>query len=169
MAFTFLFICCCFHPAQTLIHSWAVSLGSPRAPVSIYLAHSSLINHLWRLSFVETLRSCSWSMTGEGKFILQPASLKKVCLEHSHTHFFTHCGCFCNKTAESKASGNYHPVAQTVKRLSTMRETQVRSLGWEDPLEKEMAIYSRTIAWKIPWTEEPGRVQSMGLQRVGHN
>ena len=42
------------------------------------------------------------------------------------------------------------------KRLSTMRETWVRSLGWEDPLEKEMAIYSRTIAWKIPWTEEPG-------------
>ena len=53
-------------------------------------------------------------------------------------------------------------VAQTVKRLSTMRETRVRSLGWEDPLEKEMAIHSRTIAWKIPWTEEPGRLQSMG-------
>ena len=49
-------------------------------------------------------------------------------------------------------------VAQTVKRLSTMRETRVRSLGWEDPLEKEMAIHSRTIAWKIPWTEEPGRL-----------
>ena len=49
-------------------------------------------------------------------------------------------------------------VAQTVKRLSTMRETQVRSLGWEDPLEKEMAIHSSTIAWKIPWTEEPGRL-----------
>ena len=47
-------------------------------------------------------------------------------------------------------------VAQTVKRLSTMRETQVQSLGWEDPLEKEMAIHSSTIAWKIPWTEEPG-------------
>ena len=47
-------------------------------------------------------------------------------------------------------------VAQTVKHLSTMRETQVRSLGWEDPLEKEMAIHSSTIAWKIPWTEEPG-------------
>ena len=44
------------------------------------------------------------------------------------------------------------------KRLSTMRETRVRSLGWEDPLEKEMAIHSRTIAWKIPWTEEPGRL-----------
>ena len=60
-------------------------------------------------------------------------------------------------------------VAQTVKRLSTMRETQVRALGWEDPLEKEMAIHSSTIAWKIPWTEEPGRLKSMGSQRVGHN
>ena len=60
-------------------------------------------------------------------------------------------------------------VAQTVKRLSTMRETWVRSLGWEDPLEKEMATHSSTIAWKIPWTEETGRLQSMGLQRVGHN
>ena len=53
-------------------------------------------------------------------------------------------------------------VAQTVKRLSTMWETWVRSLGWEDLLEKEMAIHSSTIAWKIPWTEEPGRLQSTG-------
>ena len=60
-------------------------------------------------------------------------------------------------------------MAQTVKRLSTMRETQVRTLGWEDPLEKEMAIHSSTIAWKIPWTEEPGRLQSMGSQRVRHD
>ena len=60
-------------------------------------------------------------------------------------------------------------VAQTIKRLSTMWETQVRALGWEDPLENEMAIHSSTIAWKIPWTEEPGRLHSMGLQRVGHN
>ena len=60
-------------------------------------------------------------------------------------------------------------VAQTVKRLFTMRETQVRSLGREDPLEKEMAIHSSTIAWKIPWTEEPGRLLSMASQRVGHN
>ena len=56
-----------------------------------------------------------------------------------------------------------------VKHLSTLRETWVRSLGQEDPLEKEMAIYSNTIAWKIPWTEEPGRLQSMGSQRVGHD
>ena len=60
-------------------------------------------------------------------------------------------------------------VAQTVKRLSTMRKTWVRSLGREDNLEKEMAIHSSTIAWKIPWTKEPGRLQSMGSQRVGHN
>ena len=60
-------------------------------------------------------------------------------------------------------------VAQTVKRLSTMQETRVRALGWEDPLEKEMAIHSSTIAWKTPWTEEPGRLQSMGSQRVGHD
>ena len=60
-------------------------------------------------------------------------------------------------------------VAQTVKRLSTMWETRVQSLGQEDPLEKEMAIHSSTIAWKIPWTEEPGRLQPMGSQRVGHD
>ena len=60
-------------------------------------------------------------------------------------------------------------MAQTVKRLFTMWETRVQSLGWEDPLEKEMAIHSRTIAWKIPWTEEPGRLQSMGSQRFGHD
>ena len=56
-----------------------------------------------------------------------------------------------------------------VKRLPTMQETQVQSLGWEDPLEKEMAPHSSTLAWKIPWTEERGRLQSMGSQRVGHN
>ena len=60
-------------------------------------------------------------------------------------------------------------VAQTVKRLSTRREIWVQSLGWEDPLEKEMAMHSSTIAWKIPWTEEPGRLQSMGSQRVRHD
>ena len=60
-------------------------------------------------------------------------------------------------------------VAQTVKCLSAMRETRVQSLVWEDPLEKEMAIHSSTIAWKISWTEEPGREESMGLQRVRHD
>ena len=60
-------------------------------------------------------------------------------------------------------------VAQTVKRLPMMRETQVQSLGWEDPLEKKMATHASILAWKILWMEEPGRLQSMGLQRVGHD
>ena len=60
-------------------------------------------------------------------------------------------------------------VAQMVKHLPTMPETWVRSLGQEDPLEKEMATHSSTLAWKIPWTEKPGRPQSMGSQRVGHD
>ena len=60
-------------------------------------------------------------------------------------------------------------VAQIVKHLPVIQETWVQSLGWEDPLEKEMATHSSTLAWKIPWTEEPGRLQSTGLQRVGHN
>ena len=60
-------------------------------------------------------------------------------------------------------------VALMVKHLPTMWETWVRSLGWEDPLEKEMATHSSTLAGKIPWTEECGRLQSMGLQRVGHD
>ena len=60
-------------------------------------------------------------------------------------------------------------VAQTVKRLPAMWETWVRFLGREDTLEKEMAIHSSTLAWKIPWTEEPDRLESMRLQRVGHD
>ena len=60
-------------------------------------------------------------------------------------------------------------VAQAVKRLPAMQETWVQSVGWEDPLEKEMVAHSSILAWKIPWTEEPGRVQSMGSQRIGHD
>ena len=56
-----------------------------------------------------------------------------------------------------------------VKRLPTMQETQVQSLVWEDPLEKEMVTHSSTLAWKTPWTEAPGRLQSMGSQRVRHD
>ena len=61
------------------------------------------------------------------------------------------------------------PVAQTVKRLPTMRETRVRPLGREIPLEKEMATHCSVLAWNFPWTEEPGRLQSVGSQRVGHD
>ena len=60
-------------------------------------------------------------------------------------------------------------MAQTVRRLPTMWETRVQSLGQEDPLEKEMATHSSTLAWKIPWMEERGRLQSTGSQSVGHD
>ena len=60
-------------------------------------------------------------------------------------------------------------VAQLVKNLPAMQETWVRTLGWEDPLEKGMATHSSVLVWRIPWTEEPGRLQSMGSQRVRHN
>ena len=59
--------------------------------------------------------------------------------------------------------------AQRAKRLPAMQDTWVRSLGWEDPLEEEMATHSSTLARKTPWTEEPGRPQPMGSQRVGHD
>ena len=61
------------------------------------------------------------------------------------------------------------PVAHMVKNVLAMQETWVRSLGREDPLEKGMTTHSRILAWEIPWTEEPGGLQSMGSQRVGHN
>ena len=60
-------------------------------------------------------------------------------------------------------------VAQTVKNLPAMQETWVRFLDWEDPLEKGMATHSSIVVWRIPWTEEPGRLQPMGSQRVGHD
>ena len=61
------------------------------------------------------------------------------------------------------------PLVQQVKNLPAMQETWVESLGWGDPLEKDMTTYSSVLAWRIPWTEEPGRLQSMGSQRVGHD
>ena len=61
------------------------------------------------------------------------------------------------------------PGGSAVKNQPAIQETQVQSLGWEAPLEKEMATHSSILAWRIPWTEEPGGLQSMGSQRVGHN
>ena len=60
-------------------------------------------------------------------------------------------------------------MARMVKNMPAMQETCVRSLGWEDPLEKEMATHSSTLVWRIPWTEEPGGIQSMGSHRVRHD
>ena len=73
--------------------------------------------------------------------------------------------CVCVCVCVYKAS----LVTQTVKRLPAMCKTGVRSLGWEDPLEEGIATYSNILAWRIPMEREPGGLQSMGLQRVGHN
>ena len=64
---------------------------------------------------------------------------------------------------------NRFPGASVVKNLPAKQEMQVQSLGWEDPLEEEMATHPSILAWRIPWTEEPGRLWSMGSQRVGHD
>ena len=77
-----------------------------------------------------------------------------------HFHTFFHA----NTIAQVMAS----LVVQRVKNAPAMQETQVQSLGWEDPLEKEMATHSSILAWEIPRTEKPHRLQSMGSQRVGH-
>ena len=76
---------------------------------------------------------------------------------------------FLNTSASSYQFKDFKVPTQTVKHLPAMRETWVRFLGREDTLEKEMATHSSTFAWKIPWTEEPGMLQSVGLQRVGHD
>ena len=60
-------------------------------------------------------------------------------------------------------------VAKMVKNVPALKETQVQSMGWEDPMEKEMAPHSSILAWEIPWTEEPGKLRSMGSQRIGHD
>ena len=73
------------------------------------------------------------------------------------------------KKSRSMGPNGTSPVAQTVKRLPTMGETWILSLSREDLLEKEMATHSSILAWKTPWTVEPGRLQSMGSQRVGHD
>ena len=80
-----------------------------------------------------------------------------------------HCGAVLGIERYLEASLVTSPVAQMVKNLPAMQETWVQSLGQDDPLEKKMATHSSILAGRIPWTEEPGRLQSMGSQRVGPN
>ena len=75
----------------------------------------------------------------------------------------------CSLTLRCSSVPTASLVAQTVKNLPAMQEAQARSLGGEDPLEKEAATHSSILAWEIPWTEEPGRLQLMGSQRVRHD
>ena len=89
---------------------------------------------------------------------------------HTHIHIYTHVCIYiyiCMYVYTHTHTGFSGGSAE--KNLPTMQEMQVRSLGWEDPLEKEMATHSSIIAWRIPWTEEPSKLQSMGSQGVGHD
>ena len=86
-------------------------------------------------------------------------TLKSLLQHHSSKASVLQCSAFFGASM----------VAQVVKRLPAVQETQVQSLGWENPPEKEMATHSSILAWRIPWTEEPGGLQSMGLQRVRHD
>ena len=98
----------------------------------------------------------------------KPKVESNKCLVHyfAHTHTHTPDWGFVVSALHSKFKEGMAAslVAQIVKNLSAMRETQVQSLTWEDPLEKEMAIHSSILAWEIPWTEEPGELQVMELQ-----
>ena len=116
-----------------------------------------------------SLSSGRWGHPRPGVEPVSPASAgrffaTKEALVHIYSEEF-HNRCFIKNYIPKGAS----LVAQTVKRRPAMRETRVRSLGREGPLEKDMATHPSTLAWKIPWTEDPGRLQSRGSQRVGHD
>ena len=97
---------------------------------------------------------------------------KRLLLKNANCHLKMRCKIMRSAFVHLKVELLAHMaslVAQTVKRRPTMLEVWVRSLGREDPLEKEMTTHSSILVWKTPWTEDPGRLQSMGLQRVRHN
>ena len=93
-------------------------------------------------------------------------TLKSLLQQHSLKTSVLSCSAFLGQSLNFSWASL---VAQLVKNPPAVQKAWVRSLGWEDPLEKEMALHSSILAWEIPWTEEPGGLQSMGLQRVGHH
>ena len=117
-----------------------------------------------------------WGWWGEETWILalwgfrfQNSKRKWGLIEHFDVSKLAHRTLPCASVWSAFNISGASPVAQTVKRLPAMRETHVQSLGREDPLEKEMATHSSILAWRTPWIEEAGRLQSTEPQRVGHN
>ena len=107
--------------------------------------------------------TCQWGC-------LQPTSVNGLLVPKcslSGQSCFVFALCLWSHTEKRKKSASL--IAQSVKNLPTVQNTWVQSLGWEDPLEKEMATHSSILAWRIPWTEDPSGLQSMGSQRVGHD
>ena len=119
------------------------------------------------LAVQETLKSLLQHCSSKAS-ILQSSAFFIVQLSHSYMTTGKMIA-LTRWTFVSKPMSRASLVAQRLKRLPAMRETWVRSLGWEDPLEKEMATHSSILAWRIPWTEDPGELQFTGSQRVGHD
>ena len=125
------------------------STGIPSRPLALFVV---------RLSYAHLT---SHSRMSGSRWVITPSWLSGSWRSFLYSSSMSSCHLFLISSASL--------VAQTVKHLPTMRETWVQSLVWEDPLEKETVTHSSTFAWKIPWAEEPGRLQSMGLQRIRHD
>ena len=139
--------------------TWVQSLGwEGFNPLEQEMAvHFSI--HAWKIPWTEE----------PGGLQFMGSQEQDITLRLNHHHYSLLITDLVNGSMDFKAVKLERSVAQRVKHLPAMQETWVRSLGQEDPLEKEMATHSSTLAWKIPWTEKPGRLQSMGSQRVRHD
>ena len=136
-------------------------------------------HHFWQLLYYSDIvaifssgRSSQLKVQTHISFISRTTSIFFLPLNHQGSPYYCNKKSMDAKTVSERLKTNKtfaSLVAQMVKHLPAMRETWVRPLGWEDPLEKEMANHSSILAWRIPWTEDPGRLQSMGSQRLGHD
>ena len=108
-----------------------------------------------------------WFQIGKG---VRQGCILSPCLFNLHAEYIMrNAGLEAQAGIKIAGSNINNPGRSGGNKSACKRETRVQSLGWEDPLEKEMATHSSILAWRIPWTEEPGRLQSMGSQRVGHD
>ena len=149
-------ICHCFHffPIFAMMDAMILAFWMLSFKPAFSLSSFTFIKRLFSSSSLSAIRVTSYAYQS---LLFLPAILIPPCDSSNPA--------FGMRYSECRPS----QVAQKVKCLPAMWETQVWSLDWEDPLKKEMATHSSTLAWKIPWRKEPGRLQSMGLQRVGHD
>ena len=131
--------------------------GGDMIPAELFQIQSMMLWKCYTPYAIKSGKLSSGHRTGKGQFSFQ--SQRKANAKE--------CSNYCTIALTSHARASL--VDQRLKHLPPMWETWIRSLGWEDPLEKEMVTHSSILAWRIPWTEKPGRLQSTGSQRVGHD
>ena len=136
---------------------------SPQAPANCLRKRQTWM--LWPFILIFLGKNCEFKANSNCNFPLLYFFLPESWCAYTPSRLF----CPCNSPGKNTGVGNHSRVAQMLKNLPTMQEAPVRSLGQEDPLEKGMATHSSILAWRIPRTEEPSGLQSMGSQRVGHN